>query len=63
MGIHEHAWGAINGSMDTQGLSLMGLWIFMDMFGLHQWVHGHPEAVINGTVDMFGIPLMNMNMH
>ncbi len=31
---YGHIWATINGSMDTQVLSLMGLWTSMDMLPL-----------------------------
>ena len=51
MDIYGHVWTIINGSMDIQVLSLMGLWTSMDMF--------RPPLMGPWTsMDMFGLCLI-----
>ena len=50
-GAVDTGWATINGSMDTQVLSLIGLWTSMDMFGL-------PLMGLWTSTDMLGLPLM-----
>ena len=48
---YGHGWATVNESMDTQVLSLIGLWTYMDMFGL-------PLMGLWTSMDMLGLPLM-----
>ena len=55
MDIHEHVWATIDGSMDTQGLSLKGLWMSMDMsINRAVDIYGHVWGTFSGAVGIYG---------